>query len=92
MIDGQKVHPTFLYESIWNILLFAFIFRKRKNKKYDGELIADYLIYYSIGRFFIEGLRTDSLMIGPLRTAQLISLISIVIGIIIKYYLKKKVK
>ncbi|MCK8061331.1 MULTISPECIES: prolipoprotein diacylglyceryl transferase [unclassified Fusibacter] len=79
MVDGVKVHPTFLYESIWNLLVFAGLLLFEKHKKFHGELMCLYVIFYSIGRFFIEGLRTDSLMIGPLRTAQMISLLLIVV-------------
>ena len=62
MVNGQKVHPTFLYESIINILIFIFLLWFRKNKKAsDGQIFGLYLILYSSGRFFIEGLRTDSL-------------------------------
>lgn len=90
-VDGMKVHPTFLYESIWNVCLFAFIMiYMRKHKKYDGQILTTYLIVYSIGRFMIEGLRTDSLMIGPLRTAQLVSLAGIVIGVVLHIYLMKR--
>ncbi|MDO4792700.1 MAG: prolipoprotein diacylglyceryl transferase [Filifactor alocis] len=80
MVDGVKVHPTFLYESLWNIAIFILLLSVRKKKDFDGKMTAIYLIGYSIGRFFIEGLRTDSLMLGPLRAAQVISLIFIVIG------------
>ena len=56
-----QVHPTFLYESMWNlVLLLLIIFFFTKRKKFDGELIAIYCIGYGIGRFLIEGLRTDS--------------------------------
>ncbi|WP_099187921.1 prolipoprotein diacylglyceryl transferase [Tepidibacter mesophilus] len=79
-VDGVNVHPTFLYESIWNFCLFLFLMWLRKNKKYDGNVFAYYAIIYSVGRFFIEGLRIDSLMIGPLRIAQVISLSTIVVG------------
>ncbi|MBU4439556.1 MAG: prolipoprotein diacylglyceryl transferase [Acetobacterium sp.] len=85
-----KVHPTFLYESIWDLLVFGFLFfYEDKIKKVDGELLFVYLGLYSIGRFFIEGLRTDSLMFMGLRTAQLISLALIVIGIGGLWYLRK---
>lgn len=80
MIDGVKVHPTFLYESLWNFGLFAFLMLYSKKKPFDGALMLLYLGIYSVGRFFIEGLRTDSLMIGPLRTAQVTSIILIVIA------------
>lgn len=59
-----QVHPTFLYEGLWNLLLFILIFCYRKHKKFDGELLCLYLMGYGIGRFFIEGLRVDQLQIG----------------------------
>lgn len=90
MVDGVKVHPTFLYESIWDFGIFIFLWIFRKKKKYEGQVAIYYIILYSLGRFFIEGLRTDSLMIGPLRMAQVISLIGVVGGIIAHIYLLKK--
>ncbi|MDF2546902.1 MAG: prolipoprotein diacylglyceryl transferase [Anaerosolibacter sp.] len=79
MVDGIKVHPTFLYESLWNFMVCGFLLWYDKRKKFQGELLFLYGILYSVARFFIEGLRTDSLMIGPFRTAQLVSLITIVV-------------
>ncbi|MFN5964683.1 MAG: prolipoprotein diacylglyceryl transferase, partial [Pseudanabaena sp.] len=82
-INEPYFHPTFLYESLWNagvftILIFTFLkFPKLKT----GTITMIYAIAYSLGRFWIEGLRTDSLMIGPLRTAQMVSLIAITAGI-----------
>lgn len=90
MVDGVKVHPTFLYESIWDFGIFIFLWMFRKKKKYEGQVAVYYIILYSLGRFFIEGLRTDSLMIGPLRMAQVISLVGVVGGIIAHIYLLKK--
>lgn len=90
MVDGVKVHPTFLYESIWDFGIFIFLWMFRKKKKYEGQVAVYYIILYSIGRFFIEGLRTDSLMIGHLRMAQVISLVGVVGGIIAHIYLLKK--
>ena len=90
MVDGVKVHPTFLYESIWDFGIFIFLWIFRKNKKYEGQIAIYYIILYSLGRFFIEGLRTDSLMIGPLRMAQVISLVGVIGGIIAHIYLSKK--
>jgi len=87
MVNGQKVHPTFLYESLWNIVVFIFLlWYRRKGRKKDGEVFLLYTILYSIGRFFVEGLRTDSLMFGDFRVAQLISIIIILImtGVFIK--------
>lgn len=91
VVDGVKVHPTFLYESIWNLIVFFFlIWYSRKKQKVDGEVFLLYIILYSVGRFFIEGLRIDSLMLGPIRVAQLISLTSILIGLFIIYRLRKQ--
>jgi phosphatidylglycerol:prolipoprotein diacylglycerol transferase len=80
-IDGKYYHPTFLYESIWNLLIFIIlmiIIRYIITKR--GNVFFVYLLLYSIGRFLIEGLRTDSLMIGPFRTAQIVSVIGILIS------------
>ncbi|MDY5213086.1 prolipoprotein diacylglyceryl transferase [Intestinibacter sp.] len=90
MVDGVKVHPTFLYESIWDLGVFIFLMIFRKKQKYEGQILANYLILYSIGRFFIEGLRTDSLMLGPLRMAQVISLVFIIVGVVLNYVLAKR--
>ena len=93
MVDGVKVHPTFLYESIWDFGIFLFImFYRRKKKTYEGEVIVSYITLYSIGRFFIEGLRTDSLMFGPIRMAQFVSLVGVVGGLVLHFYLKNRAK
>ena len=92
MVDGVKVHPTFLYESIWDLGVFIFLMLFRKKQKYEGQILVYYITLYSIGRFFIEGLRTDSLMLGPLRMAQVISLGFVLIGVILNYVLSKKNK
>ncbi|MCX7695162.1 MAG: prolipoprotein diacylglyceryl transferase [Caloramator sp.] len=82
-IDGKYYHPTFLYESIWNLITFIFLmFIIRYIITKRGKIFFIYILLYSIGRFFIEALRTDSLMIGPFRTAQIISVIGILISII----------
>lgn len=91
MVDGVKVHPTFLYESLVNICLFAFLyFYISKKKKFHGQIFAIYLIVYSTARFFIEGLRTDSLMLGDFRVAQLISIVGIIIGVVMFMILPKR--
>lgn len=90
MIDGVKVHPTFLYESLWNFAVFFFLLYYTKKKKFEGEIFLNYLILYSFARFFIEGLRTDSLMIGPIRTAQLISILIIAGALLLRNILKRK--
>ncbi|WP_455105233.1 prolipoprotein diacylglyceryl transferase [Peptostreptococcus sp.] len=90
LVEGQRVHPTFLYESVWDWMIFVYIFMIRKNKKYEGQLLVDYIFLYSLGRFFIEGLRTDSLMLGPIKMAQLISLVGIGMALVARYFLLKK--
>lgn len=80
------VHPTFLYESILDLAIFIFLMWMRGKKKFDGEVFCFYFLTYSLGRAFIEGLRTDSLMLGNLRVSQLLSvLLVIAFGIYIVY-------
>ncbi len=86
------VHPTFLYESIWSIAIFAFLMWMRKRKKFSGEIFCLYFITYSIGRAFIEGLRTDSLMLGNLRVSQFLSIILIIVFGILVVVLRNKAK
>ena len=75
-VDGQSVHPTFLYESIWCFLLFLFLlWMDSRHRSFEGQIILLYGMLYSLERFFVEALRTDSLMIGPFRQAQVISLV-----------------
>lgn len=85
VIDGItttciSVHPTFLYECLWNIGVLLLIFLYRKKKKFDGELFALYLMGYGAGRFWIEGLRVDQLQIGntELAVSQILSAILVV--------------
>jgi phosphatidylglycerol:prolipoprotein diacylglycerol transferase len=85
-----RVHPTFLYESLWDLMVFGVLFLyEKKLRKVDGELLFVYMGLYSLGRFFIEGLRTDSLMFFGLRTAQLISLGLLAAGVFGIWYLRK---
>ena len=84
LINGAYYHPTFLYESIWDVFVFVLlIYILYKKKKQHGIVLGAYLILYSFGRFFIEGLRTDSLMFFGLRIAQVISIIGIIFGVLI---------
>jgi phosphatidylglycerol:prolipoprotein diacylglycerol transferase len=89
-IAGQYVHPTFLYESAWNLAVFAVLIWRWPRKRFHGEIAMFYLILYSLGRFFIEGLRTDSLMAGELRVAQLVSLLMIAAGLTGLYFLGRR--
>lgn len=91
VVDGVKVHPTFLYESLWNLLVFGILLWVMRRQKFKGQIFLLYGILYSIGRFFIEGMRTDSLMIGSLRTAQVLAVITVV-GFSILYYYKQRRK
>lgn len=94
LINGTYYHPTFLYESIWNVLVFVLLmiwFGKKKEKEH-GIILYAYMIFYSIGRFFIEGLRTDSLMFLGMRQAQLISVAAILFGIVMIYLTRRKAK
>ena len=80
-------HPTFLYESLWDLMVFGLLltlfFRsmRAKPRLKAGTLFLVYFVAYSLGRLWIEGLRTDSLMLGPLRIAQIVSLVGIVLGL-----------
>ena len=78
----KYVHPTFLYESICSFVLFIVLVLVSRKRKFSGEVAAIYLMGYSFYRFFIEGLRTDSLMIGNIRVSQLLSLLIFIIILI----------
>ena len=69
------VHPTFLYESLGNFILFFILWRISKKRKFKGQIVCLYFIGYSFIRFWVEGLRTDSLMLGSIRISQLLSAI-----------------
>lgn len=91
-IAGEYRHPTFLYESIWNLGVFLFLLwqRKKNQRLKTGDLFLIYLILYSLGRVWVESFRTDSLMLGPLKMAQLISLFFIGLGAVLLYLRHKK--
>ncbi|MGL9727448.1 prolipoprotein diacylglyceryl transferase [Enterococcus sp. DIV0756] len=91
-IDGAFRQPTFFYESMWSFigLVLILIIRKKVAVK-RGELFLGYVTWYSFGRFFIEGMRTDSLyFFGSLRVSQVLSLILFISGIVLLYYRRKK--
>lgn len=74
-------HPTFLYESVWNLAGFLLLHFLSKKRKYDGQIALTYLAWYGLGRAFIEGLRTDSLYIGSIRVSQLLAALSCVVAL-----------
>lgn len=87
VIDGVMYHPMFLYQSTWNMLIFVSLLLFRKMNPRRGMVFLFYVVGYSIGRFFIEALRTDSLyIIGDLRTAQFVSILAIVTGLLMMIY------
>ena len=78
LIADQPVHPCFLYESVWCLLGFVLLYIvSKKCRKFDGQIFLMYVIWYGTGRFFIEGLRTDSLYAGTLKVSQVVALISV---------------
>lgn len=91
---GTYVHPTFLYESLWNVVGLIILLILRKVNLHRGEIFFSYMIWYSIGRFYIEGMRTDSLYLIEelLRSAQVVSILAIVLGIILIVYRRMKVR
>lgn len=80
-----QVHPTFLYESMWNLCLFIVIFLYRKHKKFEGELFLIYLFGYGLGRSWIEGLRTDQLLLPGTHfpVSQLLSCVMMILAVIL---------
>ena len=81
------VHPTFLYESIWCFVGFLLLFRYIKKRKFNGDIALRYMIWYGAGRFWIEGLRTDSLLIGVsgIRVSQVVAALSVAAGILLLF-------
>jgi len=80
-INGVTYHPTFLYESLWNVVGLIIVLLLRRVRLKRGEMFFFYLTWYSIGRYFIEGMRTDSLYGGGLRAAQIVSIIAIIFAV-----------
>lgn len=81
---SMPVHPTFLYESLWCLAGFVILALLMKHRRFHGQLFLSYVIWYGIGRYWIEGLRTDSLMItDTLRTSQLVALLSVAAAVIL---------
>lgn len=93
-ITGQVeyVHPTFLYESVWNLVGFIGMHFLSKHRKFDGQTALQYMAWYGLGRAFIEGMRTDSLYIGDssLRVSQLLSILICAVGVLALYFLTNR--
>lgn len=88
-VNGIYYNPTFLYESIWNIIVFIILMIMLRKSKRNGIVFFSYIGLYSVGRFIIEGMRTDSLMLGNIRMAQFVSLSGVIIWIaylLLSYY------
>ena len=92
-IDGVYYHPTFLYESLLNLICFIILMILRHNKKIKlGVISGIYLMWYGVVRFFIESLRTDALMLGNIRMAQVISIVIFAIGLVLIIFSRTKEK
>ena len=82
----QYFHPTFLYESVWNLTGFVVLHFLSKKRKFDGQMFLAYLAWYGAGRMVIEGLRTDSLWLGPVRVSQLLAAVTMLLSLGILLY------
>jgi len=87
IIDGTnyiQVHPTFLYESLWNLMILILMLVYRKHKKFEGEICLLYFGGYGLGRFWIEGIRTDTLFIPgtTLAVSQVLSLCMVIFAVV----------
>lgn len=86
------VHPTFLYESIWCLIGFALIAWYTGRRRFDGELVLLYAAWYGAGRFVIEGLRTDSLLIGTIRISQLLALLGVLVSAVVWVAVRSRIR
>ena len=89
---AENVHPTFFYESMWNLLGLIILLLYKKKQVFKGELFSLYMLWYGLGRFLIEGLRADSLYIGSIRVSQMLSLALLIVGAVIIIIGRKKTK
>lgn len=87
---SMPVHPTFLYESIWCGLGFLLLWRYSKHRRFHGEMTLLYVMWYGFERFFVEGLRTDSLMVGNVRISQAVAALSVVAALVAWVVLRRK--
>lgn len=91
-VYGEKVHPTFLYESIWCFFIFILLIFLSNKIKFNGQIALLYAMLYSFERLWVEGLRTDSLMIGKFRQAQVLSLVVFILALSAYIYQVRKYK
>lgn len=90
---AMPVHPTFLYESLWCLLgVLVLYWFSKKFQKYNGQVFFLYLIWYGVERFVVEGLRTDSLMIGSFRVSQIVAVVSALAGLVLLIVFRNKGK
>ena len=92
-MNETYVHPTFLYESLWNLLGFVIANLIYRKKKFNGQVTLMYFAWYGFGRMFIEGLRADSLYVGPFRISQVIGALCFLVGtalLIVGFILQKQ--
>lgn len=87
---SMPVHPTFLYESIWCGLGFLLLWRYSKHRRFHGEMTLLYIMWYGFERFFVEGLRTDSLMVGNVRISQAVAALSVAAAVVLWVILRRK--
>ena len=83
-------HPTFFYESVWNAVGFFLLHKLSKKRQYDGQIALSYVAWYGLGRAFIEGLRTDSLYLGPFRVSQLLAAVSCIAALSVLIWQMRK--
>lgn len=92
MTTWAEVHPTFLYESLWNFGVLFLLLKLTPKKKYEGQIFWTYVLLYGAGRFWIEGLRLDSLYLGNFRVSQIVALVTMVLAVVMLIVSSKKVE
>ena len=89
-VSEKFVHPTFLYESLWNLVGLILITYLYKKKKFHGQMFLTYMTWYGFGRMLIEGLRADSLYVGSIRISQLVGFVTFIVGaVLLTVYLRR---
>ena len=91
-LELYPVHPCFLYESVWCLLGFVMLAFWSKRRKYDGQLLLMYMAWYGAERFFVEGLRSDSLYIGSIRVSQALSALIFVVSVILQIVMFSRIR